>query len=122
MRLPLVISFALLLGVTPAFAGDFSERVSEGAGPSQPAQPAEAPPVQSPTPNDDSLAGARPCHFGPFIMRIDGIEAARIAQAAPSGREALEKILALEENPDLPPFTFSVATEDDGGEDITCPD
>lgn len=78
--------------------------------------PAEAPPAEPPSPDPRD----RPCQFGPFTMQIDPVEMVRIAEAAPSGREALERILALEENPELPPFTFLVATEDDGGEDITC--
>ena len=64
--------------------------------------------------------GHRPCWFGPFTMHIDETEAAEIAEAAPSGREALDSILALEEDFELPPFTFFVATEDDGGDDISC--
>lgn len=113
--LGVALLLAVLAGVTPAFAGEYVQR--DLGGPTQSTQPQTetvSPPSQSPNNRD------KPCHFGPFTMQVDRIEAARIAQAAPSGREALEKILALEENPELPPFTFLVATEDDGGDDITC--
>ena len=64
----------------------------------------------------------RTCTFGPFTMQLDPWEVSRLAEAAPSGREALQQVMALEEDIDIPPITFLIATEPDGGDDMTCYD
>lgn len=116
-RALLVFSIALLLGVTPAFGDDYVDT----DGPPQSAQPAETPPVHPSTP-DDVRASARDrlCYFGPITLRVDRVELAEALKTCCTARERWQKVLALEENPALPPHTFIISTEDDGGEDITC--
>jgi hypothetical protein len=111
----LVFSVAISIRIGPAFADDFVALGVDGPAESAPPPQTEppAPPSQSPeyTP--------RHCRLGPFTMRITAVQILTILQTTP-GREGLQKILALEENPELPPLTFTVATDDDGGQDLTC--
>ncbi len=116
VRALIVFSFAFLLGVAPAFGGDYVDM----DGPPQSAQPAETPPVHPSTPDDVRASARDLCYFGPITLRVDPVEAARAVDTCCTGRDKLQKVLALEENPELPPFTFLISTEDDGGEDITC--
>lgn len=113
IRQMLVFSVAVFIAATRVLAGDLVPPADEGPGQSVPSATPPAPAYERPP-------EARPCYFGPFMMRVDPFEVHRIAEAVPSGREALQRVLALEEDPELPPYRFRVATEDDGGDDITC--
>ena len=120
VRALLVFSIALLLGVTPALADDSVPDFGGPTEPTQSAQPAETPPIEPSTPDDVRASARDLCYFGPITLRVDPVEAARAVDTCCTGRDKLEKVLALEENPELPPFTFLISTEDDGGDDITC--
>jgi hypothetical protein len=60
--------------------------------------------------------------FGPVTLRIDPLEANEVVETAKTPRAAWYEILEMEEDPELPPFEFSVASPDDGGEDLDCPE
>lgn len=66
----------------------------------------------------------KPCSFGPVSMRVDPREVHDIVyESLHNPRLAWYRILALEEDPELEPFTFSVASEDDGlGRGLWCPE
>lgn len=112
------LALVALLGAGPAVSEE-PVLVPNLGGPAESVQPPETTVRRSPSPTHT----AWPCRFGPITLRIDFDVMEAVIWESSTRREAWHAILALEEDPEIEPLTFAVASEDDGlGDGLVCPE
>lgn len=113
-----LLALVTLLGAGLAVAEE-PELVPDFGGSTESVQPPATPARTSPSPTHTDW----PCRFGPITMRIESATVNAIIQTTSTRREAWYAVLALEDDPQVAPLTFELASDDDGlGDGLVCPE